>query len=368
MNDDPRTRGDQPGNRWTVMAIAAGAAVLLALNNPTEADARRYIGERLDAAVRGSAWGDTPEERAGARYAMALLAPLVDSALVVERRNFVIASHYTVKPNAFLDSLTAASGETDALGEICLIGVFGRFFPCGAKGKLAAQLMDGRLAMPRDGGTTTESAPPPAAPATPADDAVVDAPPPPPPAPGEGGETSDALVADAGRHLGYAEVGDVLLAIGVRIRAGEHDAAERRLDEVEQLSLSPEDRAIVASLRQRIATGRRAGAAAARAASPAASASRVAPRIDVRRSPSADDFYPAAARQAQIEGVTTVRACVGPDGRVAGDPTVTNSSGTASLDEAAVRWGQRARFTPGTEDGNAVEMCTQFNVRFKLTD
>jgi TonB family protein len=58
----------------------------------------------------------------------------------------------------------------------------------------------------------------------------------------------------------------------------------------------------------------------------------------------------------------------GPDGRVAGDPTVTNSSGTASLDEAAVKWARRARFSPGTEDGTAVQMCFQFNVRFKLTD
>ena len=95
---------------------------------------------------------------------------------------------------------------------------------------------------------------------------------------------------------------------------------------------------------------------------------RVAPKLDVRRSPSTDEFYPASARRAEIEGVTTVRACVGPDGRVAGDPTVTNSSGTASLDEAAVKWARRARFSPGTEDGTAVEMCTQFNVRFKLTD
>lgn len=95
---------------------------------------------------------------------------------------------------------------------------------------------------------------------------------------------------------------------------------------------------------------------------------RVAPKLDVRRSPSTDEFYPASARRAEIEGVTTVRACVGPDGRVAGDPTVTNSSGTASLDEAAVKWARRARFSPGTEDGTAVQMCFQFNVRFKLTD
>jgi len=185
MNDDPRTRGDRRGDRWTLVAIAAGVAVLLALNNPTEADARRFIGERLNAAVRDSTSGDTPGERAGASLAIALLAPLVDSALVVERRDLVVASHYTVKPNAFLDSLTAAAGETDALGEICLIGVFGRFFPCGAKGKLSSKLMDGRISMPGDGGTTTDAVPPPAA----ADDAVVDAPPP-PPAPDEGGETT----------------------------------------------------------------------------------------------------------------------------------------------------------------------------------
>ena len=95
---------------------------------------------------------------------------------------------------------------------------------------------------------------------------------------------------------------------------------------------------------------------------------RVAPKLDLRRSPSTDEFYPASARRAEIQGVTTVRICVGPDGRVSGDPSVSNSSGTASLDEAAVKWARRARFTPGTEDGTAAEMCTQFNVRFKLTD
>jgi protein TonB len=165
-------------------------------------------------------------------------------------------------------------------------------------------------------------------------------------------------------------VGDVLLAIGVRIRAGEYDAAEQRLDEVEQLSLSPEDRAIASNLRQRIATGRRVTAAEARAAagSGGASAARTSPRIDVRRSPSTDDFYPPEARRAEIEGKTTIRACVDPDGRVAGEPTVTNSSGASALDQAAVAWARRARFTPGTEDGSAVEMCTQFNVNFKLTD
>jgi len=95
---------------------------------------------------------------------------------------------------------------------------------------------------------------------------------------------------------------------------------------------------------------------------------RVAPKLDVRRSPSTDDFYPPASRRAEEEGVTTIHACVSPDGRTAGQPTVTKSSGHERLDEAAVKWASRARWSPGTEDGKPIESCQQFNVRFKLTN
>lgn len=101
---------------------------------------------------------------------------------------------------------------------------------------------------------------------------------------------------------------------------------------------------------------------------PPSPVARVNPKLDVRRSPPTDDFYPPSARRAEIEGVSTVRACVSPDGKTSGEPSVTNSSGNGSLDEAAVRWAKRARWSPGTEDGKPVEMCAQFNVRFKLTD
>jgi hypothetical protein len=33
-----------------------------------------------------------------------------------------------------------------------------------------------------------------------------------------------------------------------------------------------------------------------------------------------------------------------------------------------VKWTGRARFKPATEDGKPIQDCTQFNVRFKLTD
>jgi protein TonB len=95
---------------------------------------------------------------------------------------------------------------------------------------------------------------------------------------------------------------------------------------------------------------------------------RVAAKLDLRRSPSTDEFYPASARRAEIQGVTTVRMCIGPDGKMSQEPTVANSSGNSSLDEAALKWSRRARWSPGTEDGAPIESCPSFNVRFKLTD
>ncbi|MCW5574422.1 MAG: energy transducer TonB [Steroidobacteraceae bacterium] len=101
---------------------------------------------------------------------------------------------------------------------------------------------------------------------------------------------------------------------------------------------------------------------------PPKAVARVAPSID-RRSQPTEDYYPPASKRAEEEGIATVRVCVGTNGRVTGQPTITKSSGHARLDEAAVKWASRgARFKPGTEDGNPVESCFQFNVRFKLTN
>jgi len=101
---------------------------------------------------------------------------------------------------------------------------------------------------------------------------------------------------------------------------------------------------------------------------PPRTAVRVAPKLDVRRSPATDEYYPPSSRRAEEQGVTTVKACVGPDGRTTGTSTVAKSSGFPKLDEAAVKWASRARWTAGTEDGKPIEMCSQFNVRFQITD
>jgi protein TonB len=101
---------------------------------------------------------------------------------------------------------------------------------------------------------------------------------------------------------------------------------------------------------------------------PVREAVRVAARLDARRSPSTDDYYPESSRRNGDEGVVQIRACTTTDGRTSGDATVAKSSGFPKLDEAAVKWAKRARFQPATEDGKPIEACTNFNVRFKITD
>jgi protein TonB len=92
------------------------------------------------------------------------------------------------------------------------------------------------------------------------------------------------------------------------------------------------------------------------------------PALDKRSQPT-EDYYPPASKRAEEEGTSTVRVCVNEQGRLAGTPTITKSSGFERLDEAAIKWTTRgARFKPGTEDGKPVEQCFQFNVRFKLTN
>jgi TonB family protein len=63
-----------------------------------------------------------------------------------------------------------------------------------------------------------------------------------------------------------------------------------------------------------------------------------------------------------------VSLCVGPDGKLSAAPTVSKSSGTASLDEAAVKYAQATsgHWKPATEDGKPINKCNQLPVKFKL--
>jgi protein TonB len=83
--------------------------------------------------------------------------------------------------------------------------------------------------------------------------------------------------------------------------------------------------------------GLHAGPAAAQAA-PASEASSA-------RKPCAGAEYPQEARRYELEGITTLRYRLGPDGRV-GDVQVAKSSGWKLLDDAAIRTIRACTFTP----------------------
>jgi len=84
--------------------------------------------------------------------------------------------------------------------------------------------------------------------------------------------------------------------------------------------------------------------------------------------PNVDDYYPGSARRLGQEGTVVVNVCVGPDGKLSKEPTVDKSSGTASLDEAAIKLAHAGsgRFKPATVEGKPIEQCTRLPVKFKL--
>jgi len=79
------------------------------------------------------------------------------------------------------------------------------------------------------------------------------------------------------------------------------------------------------------------------------------------------DDYPTAALRAEEQGVVSLTAQVGGDGRVTGC-SVTASSGSATLDSAACRlYQRRARFEPARDDaGIAVATTYSDRVRWQL--
>jgi protein TonB len=75
--------------------------------------------------------------------------------------------------------------------------------------------------------------------------------------------------------------------------------------------------------------------------------------------------YPRLAKQAGITGVVWVKALVDKDGNVR-DAIVGKSSGTASLDEAAVQAAFKNKFKPGIQNGRPVAVWVTYKVEFEL--
>lgn len=75
--------------------------------------------------------------------------------------------------------------------------------------------------------------------------------------------------------------------------------------------------------------------------------------------------YPRLAEQAGLEGVVWIKALVGSNGDVR-DAVVYKSSGTPSLDEAALKAAPACKFKPAIQNGRPVAMWVTYRVLFEL--
>lgn len=82
--------------------------------------------------------------------------------------------------------------------------------------------------------------------------------------------------------------------------------------------------------------------------------------------PNSEDYYPAASKRLGEEGSVSVRVCVGPNGKLVEEPTIAQSSGSARLDEGAIKLAKAGRYIPGTVDGKPTTDCFPFRVKFEL--
>jgi TonB family protein len=84
--------------------------------------------------------------------------------------------------------------------------------------------------------------------------------------------------------------------------------------------------------------------------------------------PNADDYYPSLSRFKAEQGAAIVSVCVDPMGRLTAEPTTFESTGSARLDEGALRLARAGSgyYRPTTEDGKPVISCYPFRVRFQL--
>jgi len=84
--------------------------------------------------------------------------------------------------------------------------------------------------------------------------------------------------------------------------------------------------------------------------------------------PNTEDYYPPASRRLNEQGVATVHVCIDGKGKVTEEPTIAQTSGSARLDEGAVKLAKAGsgRYRPTTEDGQPINSCLNFAIRFQL--
>ena len=84
--------------------------------------------------------------------------------------------------------------------------------------------------------------------------------------------------------------------------------------------------------------------------------------------PETAEFYPSHSIYLREEGISAVQVCVDKRGRLTSEPITVTSSGSARLDEAALRLARAGsgHYRAATDDGQPVNSCYPFGVRFQL--
>jgi TonB family protein len=84
--------------------------------------------------------------------------------------------------------------------------------------------------------------------------------------------------------------------------------------------------------------------------------------------PSTSDYYPDIAIRKGQQGSAAVNVCVDVKGRLTSSPSILQSSGTATLDQAALRLAKAGsgHYQPAKEDGRPIESCYGFLIQFIL--
>ena len=84
--------------------------------------------------------------------------------------------------------------------------------------------------------------------------------------------------------------------------------------------------------------------------------------------PNPDDYYPSLAKHLNEQGVGTVQVCVDANGRLTADPTMAQGTGSARLDDGALKLARAGsgHYRPTTENGRPVNSCYAFRIRFQL--
>jgi protein TonB len=84
--------------------------------------------------------------------------------------------------------------------------------------------------------------------------------------------------------------------------------------------------------------------------------------------PTTDDYYPATSRRIEETGAATVQVCVDREGRLTADPLLTRSSGSRRIDAGALNLAKAGsgHYRPTTEDGQPVNSCYPYRIRFEL--